>query len=906
MPQCLNLANPAISQKPNSCFSQPWRHTSICFSTPSSRLKRRWKGRCCCSAQEQPAKTRSKSPRDAQGKKEKTESDKVDPVGFLSKFGITDRTFAQFLRERHKAYKDRRFELYSRFIDLKEASSGYELMGMHRHRQHRVDYMEWAPGARYCSLIGDFNQWSPTENSAREGHLGHDDFGYWFIILEDIIREGQEPEEYYFQEYNYIDDYDKGDSGITLDELLKKSHDEYWEPGEVLTREARLEMVAKLYEQFFGPNGPETWEELEEIKPPEERYKEWMEKQKGESDGQKKPNYEVIDKGQKFDMLGIVSDPVSAEKIKMKKPPIAYWVELRKGRKAWMEKYLPTIRHGDRYRVYFNTPEGALERVPAWATYVLPDPEGQQSCAIHWEPPPEEMYRWKHTKPKVQKTSLRIYECHVGVSGSEPKVTSFNEFTSKVLPHVKDAGYNAIQLIGVVEHKDYSSVGYKVTNFFAVSSRFGTPEDFKRLVDEAHGLGILVFMDIVHSYASADELVGLSLFDGSNDCYFHTGKRGHHKYWGTRIFKHGDEDVLHFLLSNLNWWVTEYRVDGFRFHSLASMMYTHNGFSTFTGSLEEYCNQYVDKDALIYLILANEMLHDLHPDIITIAEDATYYPGLCEPSSKGGLGFDFWVNLSIPEMWLWHLENAPDKEWSVTKIISLLVNNQTYKSNSISYVENHSQSISGAKSFAEILLSNARGDLNPSDNTFRATSLLKIIKLITFTTSGCGYLNFMGNEFAHPKRIEFPMPSNNHSLGLACRHWDLLNEEFHKCIFNFDKDMMGLDAAEKILARSAPNVHHCNDSTMVVAYSRGPLVFIFNLHPESSYKLYCIGVEEAGEYKLILNSDETKYGGHGTIGSDKYIQRTRDKRADGHRHSLEVTLPSRSAQVYKLVRILRV
>jgi 1,4-alpha-glucan branching enzyme len=229
-------------------------------------------------------------------------------------------------------------------------------------------------GARYCSLIGDFNQWSPTENSAREGHFGHDDFGYWFIILEDILREGQEPDEHYFQEYNYIDDYDKGDSGITLDELLKKSHDEYWEPGELMTREARLEMVAKLYEQFFGPNGPETEEELEEIKPKaaEERYKEWMEKQKGEFDGQKKPNYEVIDTGNKLDIFNVVTDPVSMEKFKMKKPPIEYWVELRKGRKAWMEKYLPGISHGDRYRVYFNTPEGALERVPAWATYVIP------------------------------------------------------------------------------------------------------------------------------------------------------------------------------------------------------------------------------------------------------------------------------------------------------------------------------------------------------------------------------------------------------------------------------------------------------------------------------------------------------------------------------------------------------
>ncbi|PNY03583.1 1,4-alpha-glucan-branching enzyme/amyloplastic protein, partial [Trifolium pratense] len=208
-----------------------------------------------------------------------------------------------------------------------------------------------------------------------------------------------------------------------------------------------------------------------------------------------------------------------------------------------------------------------------------------------------------------------------------------------------------------------------VTNFYATSSRYGTPDDFKRLVDEAHGLGLLVFMEIVHSYAAADEMVGLSLFDGSNDCFFHSGKRGQHKFWGTRMFKYGDLDVLHFLLSNLSWWIEEYQIDGYQFHSLSSMIYTHNGFASFTGDLEEYSNQYVDREALLYLIMANEILHVLYPNIVTIAEDATYYPGLCEPTSQGGLGFDYYVNLSAPEMWSTFLETVPDHEWSMTKVV---------------------------------------------------------------------------------------------------------------------------------------------------------------------------------------------------------------------------------------------
>ncbi|KAJ6833770.1 1,4-alpha-glucan-branching enzyme 3, chloroplastic/amyloplastic isoform X1 [Iris pallida] len=872
--------------------------SSRVFRTPPN--PRRSCCRCNSSPQEKPPNPKPRPPKQQSQLQRlfparKPEAD-VDPVGFLPKYGIDDRAFAQFLRDRHKALKDRRSELVSRFVDVMEAASGCDIMGMHRHRQHRVDYMEWAPGARYCSLVGDFNGWSPTENSAREGHFGHDDFGYWFIILEDMLRDGEEADEHYFQEYNYVDDYDKGDSGVKAEDLLKKIDEEYWEPGEKWDRKSRLELVAKLYEQMFGPNGPQSYEELGEMPDAETRYKQWTETHEPS-------RFDVIDTG-KDDMYGVIDDPVSKEKFKSKKPPLPYWIEMRKGRKAWLKKYMPAISHGSRYRVYFSTPSGALERVPAWATYVLPDVNGEQSCAVHWEPPPEDVYKWKNKRPEVPK-SLRIYECHVGISGLEPKISSFSEFISNVLPHIKNTGYNAIQFFGVVEHKDYSSVGYKVTNLFAVSSRFGTPEDFKRLVDEAHGLGLLVFLDIVHSYAAADELVGLSLFDGSNDCYFHTGKRGHHKYWGTRMFKYGDPDVLQFLLSNLKWWVDEYLIDGFQFHSLSSMIYTHNGFATFTGAMEEYCNQYVDKDALIYLILANEMLHELHPNIVTIAEDVTFYPGLCESINQGGLGFDYWVNLSVPEMWLWLLESVSDQEWSMNKIVSLLTSNLQSRDKMLLYVENHNQSISGGKSFAEILFGNPRAQ--SSDLSSRGSSLLNMIKLITFTICGRSYLNFIGNEFGHPNRVEFPLPSNNHSLSFANRRWDLLMDKgIHNHLFNFDKDMMKLDEDERILAKGSPSVHHVNESNMIISYLRGPLLFVFNFHPVVSYEMYSIGVEEAGEYQVILNTDEINYGGRGELKKDQYLRRTSKKRNDGYRNSLDLTLPRRSAQVYKLTRILRV
>ncbi|XP_048235254.1 1,4-alpha-glucan-branching enzyme 3, chloroplastic/amyloplastic isoform X2 [Ricinus communis] len=852
------------------------------FKSQSINLSNKIKFKIDCTAANQPPKQQkhSKKTRETETEDEKG----INPVGFLTRLCISHKQFAQFLRER------------------------FELMGLHRHPEHRADYMEWAPGARYCALVGDFNGWSPTENYAREGHLGHDDYGYWFIILEDKLREGEKPDELYFQQYNYMDDYDKGDSGINIDEIFKKANDDYWEPGEDEYIKNRLKVPAKLYEQWFGPNGPETMEELDAIPLPdaETRYKEWK-KEHADDPPSNLPPFDVIDQGNEFDIFNVASDPMWLEKIRTKEPPLPYWFETRKGRQAWLKKYAPTIPHGSKYRVYFNTPNGPLERVPAWATYVEPGTDGKQPFAIHWEPPPEFAYKWKNTRPKVPK-SLRIYECHVGISGSEPKISSFGDFVEKVLPHVKEAGYNAIQLIGVVEHKDYFTIGYRVTNLYAVSSRYGTPDDFKRLVDEAHGLGLLVFLDIVHSYSAADEMVGLSLFDGSNDCYFHTGKRGHHKFWGTRMFKYGNHEVMHYLLSNLNWWVVEYQIDGFQFHSLSSMMYTHNGFASFTGDLEEYCNQYVDRDALLYLILANELLHTIHPNIITIAEDATYYPGLCDPTSQGGLGFDYYVNVSASEMWSSFLKNIPDSEWSMSKIVSTLMGNKQNADKMLLYAENHNQSISGGQSFAEVMFGEFK-DHTPASKEplLRGCGLHKMIRMITFTIGGFAYLNFMGNEFGHPKRVEFPMASNNFSYSLANRCWDLLeNEDVHRHLFSFDKDLMNLDENQKLLSRSLPNIHHVNDANMVISYMRGPLLFIFNFHPTNAYKRYSVGVEDAGEYQIILNTDEKKYGGQGLIKVDQYLQRTMSKRVDGLRNCLEVPLPSRTAQVYKLTRILRI
>ncbi|KAH0853028.1 hypothetical protein HID58_093496 [Brassica napus] len=774
----------SFSFYPNNLFVSDKTRLGI----PGINFPRKIKVKVTCFAADQPRQQKQQKKKKSQSTNSDADSG-VDPVGFLTKLGIADRIFAQFLRERHKAIKDLKDELLKRHFDLRDLASG--LLGMHRHMEHRVDFIDWGPGARYGAIIGDFNGWSPTENSAREGLFGHDDFGYWFIIL----KISEEPEELYFQQYNYVDDYDKGDSGVTAEEVFQRANDEYWEPGEDRFIKNRYEVPAKLYEQLFGPNSPQTLEDLGEIPDAETRYKQYKEEHKNDPPSNLPP-CDIID--------DVTSDSVLVRDAR------------KEGRRGWKSTFL--LFHMEASIDCISTLLMDRLKGACWATYVQQD-EGKQAYAIHWEPSPESAYKWKHSKPDKPK-SLRIYECHVGISGSEAKISSFEDFTKKASSCEK----SRIQCNPVdwyPEHKDYYTVGYRVTNFFAVSSRYGTPDDFKRLVDEAHGLGLLVFLDIVQSYAAADQMVGLSLLMVQTIAIFIMVKGGI-----TNTGAHGCSNTATWMFSFSHFKSELYQVDGYQFHSLASMIYTHNGFAPFNSGFDE-CSDVPH--------LANEILHDLHPDIITIAEDATYYPGLCEPVSQGGLGFDYYVNLSATEMWVSLLDTVPDSEWSMSKIVSTLVANKEYADKMLSYAESHKP---------------IQNEIKLLD---RGVSLHKMIRLLTFTIGGRAYLNFMGNEFGHPERVEFPTQSNKFSFSLANRRWDCWKVE------SIISDLMDLDKSKGILSRGLPSIHHVNDANM-----------------------YGVGVEEEGEYTMILNSDEAKWGSGTSKGGPV------------------------SSPVYKLTRILRI
>ncbi|KAJ7560749.1 hypothetical protein O6H91_04G144000 [Diphasiastrum complanatum] len=479
----------------------------------------------------------------------------------------------------------------------------------------------------------------------------------------------------------------------------------------------------------------------------------------------------------------------------------------------------PAIPHGSRVKIHMNTPSGWKDSIPAWIKFAVQAPGEIPYNGIYYDPPDNEKYKFQHKSPR-RPDSLRIYEAHVGMSSTEPKVNSYVEFRDDVLPRIKRLGYNAVQLMAIQEHAYYGSFGYHVTNFFAVSSRCGTPDDLKSLIDRAHELGLFVLMDVVHSHASNNVLDGLNMFDGTDSHYFHSGARGYHWMWDSRLFDYGSWEVLRFLLSNLRWWVEEYHFDGFRFDGITSMMYTHHGLQmTFTGSYGEYFGLATDVDAVVYLMLANDLLHGLYSQHVTVAEDVSGMPTLCRPVHEGGIGFDYRLQMAIADKWIELLSKKKDEEWDMGNIIFTLTNRR-WSEKCIAYAESHDQALVGDKTLAFWLMDKDMYDKMALDGPStprvdRGIALHKMIRLITMALGGEGYLNFMGNEFGHPEWIDFPrgdqvlpngkfVPGNGGSYDKCRRRFDLGDAEFLRYheLQEFDCAMQQLEEKHKVFFSS--------------------------------------------------------------------------------------------------------
>ena len=455
---------------------------------------------------------------------------------------------------------------------------------------------------------------------------------------------------------------------------------------------------------------------------------------------------------------------------------------------------------------------------------------------IYWDPP--KAYEWKFEKPVEYPTSYRIYECHVGMSSEEGKVNSYRDFANNVIPRIKRNGYNVIQLMAIMEHVYYASFGYHVSNFFAVSSRFGTPDDFKYLVDKAHESGLLIVIDCIHSHASMNVMDGINSFDGTDHQYFHSGAKGYHKLWDSRLFNYSHWEVLRFLLSDLRIYLDEYKIDGFRFDAVTCMMYTHHGIHTsFSGAYHEYFGPAADNEGIVYLMLANYLIHQLNPHAITIAEDVSGMPTLCRPVNEGGIGFDFRLNMSIPDKWIQMLKEVKDEEWNMGNVVFTLTNRR-YNEKCVAYAESHDQAIVGDKTISMWLFDRDiyEGMLikkHPSLVVDRGMALHKMIRLISFALGGEAYLNFMGNEFGHPEWIDFPRPGNSWSYHFCRRQWHLVDDPTlrYGLLNNFDIAMLELDKKFDLIADRSQYITLTHESDKVIAFERGDLLFIFNFHP---------------------------------------------------------------------------
>ncbi len=546
---------------------------------------------------------------------------------------------------------------------------------------------------------------------------------------------------------------------------------------------------------------------------------------------------------------------------------------LRKGADGVWSIFLPDetfgdrLVHGSRVKMLVHGANGWLERIPSYIRRVVQDERTKDFCGQLWAPPVP--FDWRGDAFDIASVgSLLIYECHVGMAQESEGVGSYAEFTRFVLPRIREAGYNAVQLMAVAEHPYYGSFGYHVSNFFAPSSRFGTPEELKELVRTAHEMGLAVIMDLVHSHYVRNLREGLNELDGSDHLYSPPGPSGDQPYWDSKVFDYGKERVRHFLLSNIKYWMEEFRFDGFRFDGVTSMIYRHHGYTEFDDR-EKYFSD-VNGDALCYLTLANRLVHDLRPHAVTVAEDVSGMPGMCVSLDEGGVGFDYRLGMAVPDFWIRLLEEVPDEEWDIGEMWRTMTD-RLPDVRTVAYCESHDQALVGDKTIAFRLMDRRMyTDMDRATESLvveRGMALHKMIRLFTISLAGQAYLAFMGNEFGHPEWIDFPREGNGWSYRHARRMWSLAENGFlrYGLLAAFDKAMLALVSRYGILSDGYAYNRKMDPENKTIVFSHGDVVFVFNWHPSLSLPDYPVPVPRSGRYRVVLSTDAREFGGQGRI-----------------------------------------
>ncbi len=572
------------------------------------------------------------------------------------------------------------------------------------------------------------------------------------------------------------------------------------------------------------------------------------------------------------------------------------------------DRDFPGLQHGTRYKVRVKDAQGReLDRLPALTRWTSQDETTKDFAARVWHP--KEPFQWTdgsfHLPALTENTAPFIYETHPGMATEEERVGTWREFADTVLPRVKALGYNAVQLMAVQEHPYYGSFGYHVSNFFAPSSRYGTPDDLRYLIDTAHGLGLVVIMDVVHSHAVKNYAEGLNDFDGTGQQYFHAGERGDHPGWDSKLFDYGRWEVRQFLLSNLRYWLDEFHFDGFRFDGITSMLYHHHGEGRTFAVPNDYFGPDTDTDVIIYLQLAAQLVHQVRPGALCIAEDMSGQPGLCRPLDEGGIGFDYRLAMGLPDQWIKLIKEQPDENWKPSLLWSALTNRRRGEKN-IAYVESHDQALVGDQTLAFRLMGPAMYSemdrANPHPLVERGVALHKLTRLLTASVGGEGYLTFMGNEFGHPEWIDFPREGNGWSYSHARRQWSLAENGFlrYALLADFDRAFVRLLRENRALESGYARLLHQDDNNQTLCYERGGLTFAFNFHPTESFPVYEFAAPKPGKYAVLLSSDAVEFSGHDRVRADETEYFTTPNPVAPNVGMLTAYLPNRTALVFKL------
>ena len=560
------------------------------------------------------------------------------------------------------------------------------------------------------------------------------------------------------------------------------------------------------------------------------------------------------------------------------------------------------LKHGDRVKVQVTRRGRKFDRIPLYIHRVIKDGLSSGFVGQIWAP--EEEFKWTDKDYRERKVSdLLIYEAHVGMAQEKENIGSYREFADLILPRIVEDGYTAVQLMAIQEHPYYASFGYQVSNFYAASSWYGEPDDLKYLINKAHKLGLVVLLDIVHSHAITNTSEGINMFDGTQTQFFLPGAEGNHPAWGTKLFNYAKHEVIHFLLSNLKYWMEEYHFDGFRFDGVTSMIYHHHGLGVDYTSYKQYFDVFTNTDALAYLQLANELIHEVDPNAITIAEEMSGMPGMCIPIKDGGIGFDYRLAMGVPDYWIRTLKGDSDDNRSMHGMWHELSTRRPGEK-TIGYCESHDQALVGDKTIifrmADAEMYTGMNKSYHSTTIDRAIAMHEMIRLITASVAGEGYLNFMGNEFGHPEWIDFPREGNGWSFKYARRQWSLVENGFlkYEWLQNFDRAMVKLIRKNHLLNKAGAENLWLDERNKIIAFERGGLLFVFNFHPTKSQTNFFLHthITGAGEYKAVFSTDDEIFGGQNRI-DKKYVYSTIEDKKRGL--GFEIYLPCRTAIVFK-------